>query len=131
VQPTRASLLYTSPTERRSRHIEITVDWATHDHRFQRRAIDAPPAVTTHWRLLGPTGKPLTCVTVRDAFGLELRVGCNDLDLVRSERVASPAMAAILAAEWKSAILEEGVYEPRRAYVTRPTVVIRSTRLQL
>jgi hypothetical protein len=64
--------------------------------------------VETHWRLMGPSGKVVTCVTVRDPFGLEVRAGFDDLDLLRSERVLSPKMAAMLASEWKATALAKG-----------------------
>ena len=49
-------------------------------------------------------------MTVRDPFGLELRAGYSDLDLLRSERVSSPEMAAMLADEWKAAVMAKGSF---------------------
>ena len=87
------------------------MDWATHDHTRRRRAATAAPVVDcTHWRLVGPSGKVVTCATVRDTFGLEVRAGYSDLDLLRSERVQSPEMAAMLAADWKAAVLARGSF---------------------
>jgi hypothetical protein len=103
-------LLYTSPTERRFRHIEITVNWATHDHRARRHETPALVVIAAHWRLVRSGGRPLTCVTVRDAIGLEVRAGYSDLDLLRSERVASLEMAAMLAGEWKATVMAKGSF---------------------
>ena len=49
-------------------------------------------------------------MTVRDAIGLEVRAGYSDLALLRSERVASPETAAMLAAEWKAEALRFGTF---------------------
>jgi len=86
------------------------MDWALHDHRAQRRATSAPVVATTHWRLVGPSVKVVTCVTVRDPLGLELRAGYSDLDLLRSERVSSPTMAAMLAGECKAVVMAKGSF---------------------
>lgn len=86
------------------------MDWATHDHRTSRPESGALVIVTRHWRLIGPSNRPLSCVTVRDVVGLEVRVGYSDLDLIRSERVASKEVGAVRAGEWKAAAIGLGSF---------------------
>jgi hypothetical protein len=86
------------------------MDCASHDHRGQDSATAEPVVITTHWRLVGRSKRTLTCVTVRDTIGLELRAGYSHLALLRSQRVTSPETAATLAADWKVEAMKFGKF---------------------
>jgi hypothetical protein len=59
-------------------------DYAPFSGDGRRREPPGPVLITQCWRLLGPSGKPITCGIYRTDAGIEVRCGYSDADLVRS-----------------------------------------------
>jgi hypothetical protein len=65
--------------------------------------------LATCWQLRSPSGRTLSCTIVRDAApGLDVRVGYEPDDLLRSQRAAEIGSARELAEEWRQAVLAKG-----------------------
>jgi hypothetical protein len=56
--------------------------------------------VETYWRVVGPSGRELSCGFYRTIAGLELRCGYTIDDLLRSRRISPRDDARYLAAGW-------------------------------
>jgi hypothetical protein len=88
------------------------MDWARHDFTSGRlRAEPRLELVQTFWCFVGPSRRPITCAVYRTDAGLELRAGRSAEDLIRSQRVQTTDGAAVLADQWKQALVAAGLTE--------------------
>ena len=84
------------------------MDWATHDHRPERREPATPRLIEMCWRLQSPRGRRriLECAIYRTAGpGVEVRAGFSIDDVLRTQRAADGPAARAIADDWKAAAL--------------------------
>jgi hypothetical protein len=88
------------------------MDWARHDcTRGGLRTEARLELVQTFWCFVGQSGRPVTCAVYRTDVGLELRAGRSTEELIRSQRVQTTDGAAVLADQWKQALVAAGLTE--------------------
>ncbi len=58
--------------------------------------------------MLGPSGKPLLCGIYQQSFGVELRAGYDEDDVVRTQWALTIYEGRELAQQWRQASLAKG-----------------------
>ena len=92
------------------------MDWATHYHRPTIVAAAARlDLVTVHWRLRSRRGRLVECALYRTEAGLELRCGFSLDDVLFTQLVRNEAIGAMLATDWKTAVLSTGKFTEDRS----------------
>jgi hypothetical protein len=88
------------------------MDWATHDHRASGNA-SAPQLELVgvpYWRVRSQRQRLVECALYRTGAGLELRCGFSLDDPLFTQMVRNEAIGAMLAVDWKNAILSTGKF---------------------
>ena len=62
------------------------------------------------WRFRSPTGRVLECRLYAVATAVEVRAAFSEEDVVRTHRTINVSTARELAAEWRQALVKDGVF---------------------
>jgi hypothetical protein len=88
------------------------MDRAAHDHKPPPRPDrPAPHLLEVYWRILGRSGKPITCALYAVGSGVELRIGYSVEHVLMVNRVPHPGVACRLAEKWRLALMAQGFTE--------------------
>ena len=80
-------------------------DWLLHTHKASEPPAPQLDLLRLYWRMVGPSGRPLSCGLYRTTEGLELRCGYSGDDLLRSQLTPDIETASEVAEGWKLIVL--------------------------
>ena len=88
-------------------------DWDTpRDQRHSRQTPYRLELLEERWRIVGPSGRVLTCAVYRgEGPGVEVRAGYSLHEFHRTQRVADLTHARVVAQMWRAAVMAKGLTE--------------------
>jgi hypothetical protein len=89
-------------------------DWDTarHQPHSRRQALYGLELLEERWRVVGPTGRVVTCAVYRgNGPGVEVRAGYSLHEFHRTQRVSDLTHARVVAQLWRAAVMAKGLTE--------------------
>jgi len=102
-----AKARYTQPQDRRRAVSDHYTPFSGSGCREQ----PAPVVIRECWRVIGTSGKPITCGFYEHPHGIEVRCQYSLEHLIRSQLAPDVDVAQDVAAAWKQAAIEKGFTE--------------------